>query len=302
MLVVAKNAEEALLGQIRELYETNPTYRCLYLRCSLTSGDKDKWLPGFLHRMEEALIGESSQAYIFHDGDVLIVARSLTQKILIKILSPLANDLNQPALPQGLADLFEIGMDRHRIEALCSAKIENKKELQRASTKKKKEILTTVNREKVLEEIDKNLVASLKKRRSERSHLEVMVVEDDAFTQKLISNAMNGKYSVTLTSDGQGALLSYVTKAPDVLFLDIGLPDIDGLKVLERIFKLDPQAYVVMFSGNGSKEHIMRAVELGARCFVGKPFTKEKLFQYIEKSPFVQARHVKEISHGHTIA
>jgi two-component system chemotaxis response regulator CheY len=87
-----------------------------------------------------------------------------------------------------------------------------------------------------------------------------------------------------------------------VLFLDIGLPDIDGLKVLERIFKLDPQAYVVMFSGNGSKEHIMRAVELGARGFVGKPFTKEKLFQYIEKSPFVQARHVKEISHGHTIA
>jgi len=42
-----------------------------------------------------------------------------------------------------------------------------------------------------------------------------------------------------------------------------------------------------MFSGKGDRDNIMKAVEMGAKGFVGKPFTREKLFQYIEKSPFV---------------
>lgn len=301
MLVVVENAEESLLQQLKNLSQTNPTYRCLYLRFSYGGEDWKKWLPGFLYKTEEALIGESGQAYLCHDGDVFIIARTLTQKILSSLLNQLAQKL-QPALPRGLADLFEIGMDKERLETLCKVKIENKKELARSTAQKKKESLATISQEKVLEEIDRNLLETLQKRRTEREETEVMVVEDDSFTQKLISNAMNGKYPVNLASDGQGAVLNYVKKAPDVLFLDIGLPDVSGLKVLERIFKIDPHAYVVMFSGNGNKENIMRAVELGARGFLGKPFTKEKLFQYIEKSPFIQAKQAKEMLHGHTVA
>ena len=104
-----------------------------------------------------------------------------------------------------------------------------------------------------------------------------------------------------MTGDGQGALMGYVNKAPDVLFLDIGLPDIDGHAVLEKIFKLDPDAYVVMFSGNKDRDNVMKAVELGAKGFVGKPFTSEKLLQYIQKSPFIQAKQKKEFDHGNFI-
>ena len=82
----------------------------------------------------------------------------------------------------------------------------------------------------------------------------------------------------------------YVNKAPAVRFLDIGLPDIDGHTVLKKVFEIDPDAYVVMFSGNGDKENVMKAVKTGAKGFVGKPFTKDKLYQYIDKSPFVQTK------------
>ena len=95
--------------------------------------------------------------------------------------------------------------------------------------------------------------------------------------------------------------MSYVNKAPDVLFLDIGLPDINGHEVLEKLFKLDPDAYVVMFSGNGDKENIMKAVELGAKGFVGKPFSQEKLLQYIQKSPFIQEKQKREKTHGNLV-
>ena len=45
-----------------------------------------------------------------------------------------------------------------------------------------------------------------------------------------------------------------------------------------------------MFSGNGDRDNVLKAIELGAKGFVGKPFTKDKLFQYIEKSPFIQEK------------
>jgi len=119
-------------------------------------------------------------------------------------------------------------------------------------------------------------------------------VEDDLFSQRLVANVLQSKFELTMAEDGQGAIMGYVKHAPDVLFLDIGLPDIDGHAVLEKLFQIDPQAYVVMFSGNGDKENVMKAITLGAKGFVGKPFSEDKLLQYIHKSPFIQARQPKE--------
>ena len=79
--------------------------------------------------------------------------------------------------------------------------------------------------------------------------------------------------------------MQYVTHAPDVLFLDIELPDITGHDVLQKVLEMDPDAFVIMLSGNGNKENIFKAMKTGAKGFVGKPFTKDKLLQYILKCP-----------------
>jgi CheY-like chemotaxis protein len=300
MLIVVKNAEHALIEQLEELDKKNPTYRCLYLRCSLLQDDQEKWLPGFLHQTEEILIGEPCQSYLCHDGDVFIIARSLTQKMSIKLVELLAQKSQIAPPPQGIMALFEIGIDKNYLQSLCQKKIIQKEEKERNSEAQVKQKTAALEREKILKEVDQALLSTLGQRRAERDKAEIMVVEDDPFTQRLINNAIGSKYTVTITGDGQGALLNYIAKAPDIIFLDIGLPDIDGLKILDRLFKIDPEAHVIMFSGNGSKENIMRAVNLGARGFVGKPFTKEKLFQYIEKSPFILARQTKETSHGNS--
>lgn len=295
MMVIAKNAEEALLKELKIRALNDPTARCLYWRASMLGEHRDQWLPFFLGRLDHILLSDPGQAYLCHDGDVFVIARTLTNKILGNLLTHLSQKFGTSP-SERLTDLFEIGIDAERLMTLGTVKLENRKILEQKQSEKKKEELLPVDREKALQEISAQMILTLSTRRADRETPEIMIVEDDAFSQRLVCNALGSKYNVSVSGDGQGAIMNYVTKAPDVLFLDIGLPDMDGHAVLERIFKIDPHAYVVMFSGNGNKENIMRAVELGAKGFVGKPFTKEKLFQYIEKSPLIQSKQKTESS------
>lgn len=301
MLIVVKNAEEALLREIKIRALTDPTNRCLYWRSSLLDQDREQWLPSFLRMLESLLLSEPSQAYLCHDGDIFVIARTLTNKISSTLLTHLSPKLGPASSQEGLATLFEIGISADRLITLGRAKIENRKILEQKNTQKKKEEIVPVDLEKTLQEINHQMIETLAKRRTDREAPEIMIVEDDAFSQKLVTNALSNKYRLNISGDGRGAIMAYVTRAPDVLFLDIGLPDMDGHAVLEHIFKMDPDAYVVMFSGNSNKDNIMRALELGAKGFVGKPFTKEKLFQYIEKSPFIQAKLNKELNNERTV-
>ncbi len=299
MLLVREKTEEKLYSELKKCWVEFPTQRCLFLRFSQLEDVSERDLEKCLSALKENLDDPTCQIYVCHDGDVFILTRYMTHKRTSELLSHLTPTMRVPLL--GLASLFEIGVDWARLKTLCVKKIENLRLLESQKHKKKEQELDKVSSEKTLETIDGSLVKTIAERRQARSGVEVMAVEDDMFSQKLIGNALKNHYSLSISGDGQGAVMSYVNKAPDVLFLDIGLPDICGHDVLERIFKIDPEAYVVMFSGNGDKENIMRALELGAKGFVGKPFTREKLIQYINKSPFILAKQNKETNHGTSI-
>lgn len=302
MLVVTKNTEDTLFQSLKEHWEKQPTHRCLHLKFSQIQDDTKDWLEVLLYELRQVIDDKTAQVYVCHDEDIFIVTRALTQKRADEILAHLSPKLSPALLSSGLASLFEIGVDWPKLRTLVNKKIENLQLLQEQEKKKQQQKIEVamVKRETALKTIDRDLVSSLSERRAKRETLEIMVVEDDPFSQKLVKNALGKKYSLSMTADGQGAVMSYVGKAPDVLFLDIGLPDINGHEVLKKLFKLDPDAYVVMFSGNGDKENVMKAVELGAKGFVGKPFTQEKLFQYIEKSPFIQEKLNREKTYADT--
>jgi two-component system chemotaxis response regulator CheY len=253
-----------------------------------------------MHAFKEFSYNGATDAYLCHDDDLFILGRSWSYKRLQEFLSSLSPKLAPAPLSLELASLFEIGVDWPRIRALCTKKIENI-ELLKQQSAPPKELLKKANPEDAFKTLDKDLISSLAMRRDMRDNIEVMVVEDDPFSQKLAKNALNNKYSYSMTDDGQGAVMNYIAKAPDVLFLDIGLPDIDGHAVLKKIFELDPHAYIVMFSGNGDKENVMKAIQLGAKGFVGKPFTKDKLLQYLNKSPFVISKNKKNESPHETV-
>lgn len=123
-----------------------------------------------------------------------------------------------------------------------------------------------------------------KKLRKARLPLHVMIVEDDPLTRRIVSNSFKDNYALISASDAKEAITNYLMHAPDIVFLDIGLPDTSGFSVLFEIMKSDPEAYVVMFSSNSYLDNITRALSNGASGFIAKPFKKEKMNHYINDS------------------
>lgn len=300
MQIITQNTEGRLLETLKGHWENYPTYRCLQLRFSQVEEDIEEWFQLLLEELRMQLDSQNMEVYLCDDQDIFIVARMLTQKRVDEFLAHLAPKLAPAFSSKRLASLFEIGVDWPKLRKIGEKKIEAIALAEAMRGQQKKEQLEKLSKKHALKALNQDLIATLAARRSKRETVEIMIVEDDPFSQKMVGSALKNKYPLSMSDDGAGALMSYVNKAPDVLFLDIGLPDIDGHEVLKRLFKIDPNAYVVMFSGNGDRENVLKAVELGAKGFVGKPFTKDKLISYIEKSPFIQEKKNKEGLNGYS--
>ncbi|MBY0428979.1 MAG: response regulator, partial [Alphaproteobacteria bacterium] len=135
--------------------------------------------------------------------------------------------------------------------------------------------------EKAKTEMSKDILG----RRFDRARNAVLIVEDDPLSVFIAKKSVEPDCIAFVATDGESACESYSKHAPDVVFLDIGLPDISGHDVLTKILSIDPTAYVVMLSANSTRPDIMRAMQLGAKGFIGKPFSKSKLAQYIAQAP-----------------
>lgn len=288
MQIVTKDAEEKILREVDSAKRHHTPARCLHLALSQIaekerSGiDANDLIATIAHAVED----DEGRIYLCEDGDLFVFGRFLTWKKLDFLATHLAPEL-PPARFSGLAALFDASVEAEKIEALCNEKIriiKQRKEqeeydrivkAQQERIRKAREILDTP--------ATPELRAYIARQREKRGKTELMIADDDAFSRRMVGNALKDTFDMHLAEDGESALLSYVERAPDILFLDIDMPDMSGHDVLKKVFDLDPDAYVVMFSGNGNRENVMKAVETGAKGFVGKPFTREKLLHYIEK-------------------
>lgn len=127
----------------------------------------------------------------------------------------------------------------------------------------------------------REIFAEAKKRRPTRSPAHVLVVEDDALTRRIVSGAFKETFVMLSAGDARDAVADYLMRAPDVVFLDIGLPDMDGFAVLDEIMAADRDAFVVMFSANLHPENVRKAKAAGAKGFIPKPFNREQIHHFI---------------------
>ena len=106
----------------------------------------------------------------------------------------------------------------------------------------------------------------------------ILVVDDEESIRKSLKGILEDEgYRVLLAEDGQSALSMLEEEIPDAVFLDIWLPDKDGMLVLEEMRRGWPTLPVVMISGHGSIDLAVRATKLGAYDFVEKPLSLEKV-------------------------
>jgi two-component system chemotaxis response regulator CheY len=114
----------------------------------------------------------------------------------------------------------------------------------------------------------------------------VLIVDDALIMRRRISEIAvhSGWLIAGEAGDGEEAVKLYQETKPDLVTLDIVMPRMDGVEALRQIRELDPQAKVVMVTAVNQKEKLAECIGLGAIDFIVKPFEKENLVQFFEKS------------------
>jgi len=112
----------------------------------------------------------------------------------------------------------------------------------------------------------------------------VLVVDDAVFMRKVVSDALNkgGHEVIGEAANGQEAVDQFQSLKPEVMTLDITMPEKDGLSALKEIIAMDPQARVVMCSALGQETQVLEAIQAAAKDFVVKPFQPDRVLSAIE--------------------
>ena len=113
----------------------------------------------------------------------------------------------------------------------------------------------------------------------------IFIIDDDPFTLDLLRKSLSPFGRVYKYLNTNNFMEDYRKTVPDTVFLDIHLDGPSGIDVLKDIMKLDPKANIHMLSGDSSTDNIKNCIRLGARSFIGKPFTKKKLITALNKCP-----------------
>jgi two-component system chemotaxis response regulator CheY len=113
----------------------------------------------------------------------------------------------------------------------------------------------------------------------------IMIVDDAAFMRITIKNMLK-KSSHTVVAEaenGRAAVERYRELTPDIVTMDITMPEMDGLSALKEILRINPTANVIMVSAMGQETMVREAIVSGAKGFIVKPFKEEGILSAIDR-------------------
>lgn len=113
----------------------------------------------------------------------------------------------------------------------------------------------------------------------------VLIVDDALFMRMMLKDILtkNGFEVIGEAENGAQALEKYKELKPDIVTMDIVMPDVDGLEAVKTIISHDPSAKIIMCSAMGQQALVMEAIALGAQDFITKPFSPPKLIETMKK-------------------
>jgi two-component system chemotaxis response regulator CheY len=120
--------------------------------------------------------------------------------------------------------------------------------------------------------------------RKDHTPIRYLVVDDSVFARKNVAKMVEsfGGEIVGEAGDGCTAITEYDRTLPDMVLMDITMPQMEGIEASERIVRAHPDARIVMVSSVGYQENIVAALQKGARHFVQKPVKPEILYEVIK--------------------
>jgi len=111
----------------------------------------------------------------------------------------------------------------------------------------------------------------------------ILIVDDAAFMRMMIKNIVskNGYDVVGEAENGQVAVELYKKLKPDLVTMDITMPEMNGIEGVKAIRGFDPNANIIMCSAMGQQAMVMEAIQAGAKDFIVKPFQQDRILQAI---------------------
>lgn len=112
--------------------------------------------------------------------------------------------------------------------------------------------------------------------------LSAMVVEDEKVANELLSSTFKNFFSsVDSYFDGESALKSYVENKPDIVFVDIVMPGMDGIELSRKIREINPTQIIIVISASNDIEKISESIEVGVNSFIQKPIDTKKIIELL---------------------
>ncbi|MDK2901945.1 Chemotaxis protein CheY [Koleobacter methoxysyntrophicus] len=114
----------------------------------------------------------------------------------------------------------------------------------------------------------------------------IFLVDDSKFMRNILKNILKERNHTICgeAANGKDAVLNFFKARPDLVIIDINLPDFDGIEVLRRIKTIDPNVKAIICSSMGQRDYIMEAYQAGAYDFIVKPFEPSQILASVEKT------------------
>ncbi len=113
----------------------------------------------------------------------------------------------------------------------------------------------------------------------------ILICDDAAFMRMMIKDILskNGYNVVGEAENGAVAVDKFVELKPDLVLMDITMPEMDGIQALKAIKEKDPNACVIMCSAMGQQAMVIESIQAGAKDFIVKPFQADRVLEAVKK-------------------
>ena len=113
----------------------------------------------------------------------------------------------------------------------------------------------------------------------------ILICDDAAFMRMMIKDILtkNGYNVAGEAENGAKAVEKYNEVKPDLVLMDITMPEMDGIQALKKIKENDPSALVIMCSAMGQQAMVIESIQAGARDFIVKPFQADRVLEAVKK-------------------
>jgi two-component system, chemotaxis family, chemotaxis protein CheY len=113
----------------------------------------------------------------------------------------------------------------------------------------------------------------------------ILIVDDASFMRMMLRNILtsHGHTIVAEAENGLKAIEAYQASKPDIMLIDLIMPEMGGIEAVKRIMEIDPKAKVIICSAMGQQALVVEAMQAGARDFIIKPFQPTSVIEAVQK-------------------